>query len=118
LRVEVAAAASATLALIATAAVRRTAVAYTLAVHRSLRIAPDVRTLAHGGGVVLFHVALKGEVISNKSGCLGLDEGLLTSLSPGKLPKVRGAWGIDGARWPPPLCWGICGIGDGECAGD
>lgn len=42
----------------------------------------------------------------------------LTSLSPGKLPKVRGAWGIAGARWPPPLCWGICGMGEGECAGD
>lgn len=42
----------------------------------------------------------------------------LTSLSPGKLPKVRGAWVMFGARWPPPLCCGICGIGDGEWAGD
>jgi hypothetical protein len=52
-------AAPATLALIATATVRRTAVTNAFAVGRSLRIAPDVGALAHGDWVMLFHVALK-----------------------------------------------------------
>jgi len=42
----------------------------------------------------------------------------LTSLSPGKLPKVGGGTcDMFGARWPP-LCWGTWGMGEGECAGD
>ncbi len=41
----------------------------------------------------------------------------LTSFSPGKLPKVTGACVLEGARCPP-LCCGIWGMGEGECAGD